>query len=110
MTEPLSLDDTKALRKEGELAAFIKGHMTAARTNAAHRRGLVLRHPDLAEQLTKAPCRFSKPEFWNGFIPPAQWGQKINTEPSRRVLLDLVAEAERRQRQPLAPVAEEEAA
>jgi hypothetical protein len=109
MTEPLSLDDTKALRKDGDLAAFIKHHMAAARTEAAHRRGLVLRHPDLAAQLTVAPCRFSKPEFWNGFIPPAQWGQKINTDPSRRVLLELVAEAERRQRKPLAPVVEEAA-
>jgi hypothetical protein len=109
MTEPLSLDDTKALRKDGDLAAFIKHHMAAARTEAAHRRGLVLRHPDLAAHLTEAPCRFSKPEFWNGFIPPAQWGQKINTEPSRRILLELVEEAERRQRKPLAALEEEAA-
>lgn len=100
MTEPLSLDDTRAMRKDGDLAAFIKHHMAVARTECARRRGLVLRHEDLAARLTQAPFRFSKPEGWNGFIPPAQWGQSINTDPSRRVLLELVAEAERRQARP----------
>lgn len=109
MSEPLSLDDTRAMRKDGDLAAFIKQHMAVARSECAQRRGLVLRYDDLAARLTQAPFRFSKPEFWNGFVPPAQWGQSINSDPSRRVLLELIAEAERRQSRPQATELEEAA-
>lgn len=93
-------DDVRALKLEGELGKFIKGHMAAARTEAAHRRGLVLRYPDLAAQLTEPPIGFSSPEKWNGYIPPATWNQSMNTARCRPALLALVAEAERRLHQP----------
>lgn len=109
MTEPLSLDDTRAMREDGDLGAFIKAHMQDARRVAAHRRALILKHPDLAARLTDKPFRFSRPECWNGFIPPATWNQAINTDPSRRALLELVAEAERRHGRPQTTLLEEAA-
>lgn len=93
-------DDIRALKVEGELGKFIKSHMVAARTEAAHRRGLVLRYPDLAAKLTEPPIGFSAPEKWTGYIPPATWNQAMNTAPCRPALLALVAEAERRRDQP----------
>ncbi|GAA3384396.1 hypothetical protein [Streptomyces racemochromogenes] len=100
MSEDLAREDVAAMRKDGDLTAYIKHHMAAARLENARRRGLVLRYPDLAARLTERPFRFPKPEFWTGFVPPAHWGQSINTDPTRRVLLELIAEAERRQAAP----------
>ena len=100
MNGPQTYDDIRALKIEGELGKFIKAHMASARTEAAHRRGMVLRYPDLATKLTEPPLRFASPEHWNGFIPPATWNQAMNTAPCRPALLALVAEAERRLRQP----------
>ena len=100
MNGPQTYDDIRALKIEGELGKFIKGHMNAARTEAAHRRGLVLRYPDLAAKLTEPPLRFTSPEHWNGFIPPATWNQAMNTAACRPALIALVEEAERRLRQP----------
>ena len=106
-----SYDDVRALKVEGELGRFIKGHMMAARAEATHRRGLVLRYPDLAAKLAEPPIGFSSPEKWNGYIPPATWNQAMNTARCRPALLALVAEAERRLRQPQETAAElEEAA
>lgn len=97
MNDPLSLADARALMDENDVGRFIKHHMAEAKRAAAHRRALVLRHPDLAAQLTQPPIKFSRPEVWNGYIPPAtDCTGAINTAPSRRVLLELVAEAEAR--------------
>lgn len=35
------------------------------------RRAAVLRHPDLAERLTRKPLSLSTPDKWTGFVPPA---------------------------------------
>lgn len=97
MTEPMTFADARALTEQGDVGQYIKHHMAEAQRAAAYRRGLVLRHPDLAEQLTKAPIKLSRPDVWNGYIPPAtDCVGAINTAPSRRALVALVAEAEAR--------------
>lgn len=101
MTEPLSLADARALMAENDVGRYIKHGMAEARRAAAYRRSLVLRHSDLAARLTQPPIRFSSPEKWNGYIPPAtDCAGAMNTTPSRPALLALVAEAERRANTP----------
>lgn len=98
---PLTYDDVRGLKHDGELGKFIKVHMAEAQRNAAHRRGLVLRYPDLAAKLAEPPVGFSSPEKWNGYIPPAtDCTGAMNTARCRPALLALVAEAERRREQP----------
>ncbi|MFF4943704.1 hypothetical protein [Streptomyces rubiginosohelvolus] len=96
-TEPITEQDIADLRKQGDLKEFLKQTRAAARAENQRRRALVLRHPDLAEQLTEAPHRFSTPAAWSGYIPPAtDCTGALNTTPVRPALLALVAEAERR--------------
>ncbi|MGW0577330.1 hypothetical protein ACWD25_15435 [Streptomyces sp. NPDC002920] len=97
MSEPITLADARALMAENDAGRFIKHQMAAAQRAAAHRRALVLRHPDLAERLTQPPLRHTTPEHWNGYIPPTtDCTGAINTTACRPVLLALVAEAEAR--------------
>lgn len=101
MSYPLTYDDIRSLKAEGELGRFIKFHMAEAQRAAAYRRGLVLRHPDLAAKLTESPINHSAPEKWNGYMPPAtDCTGAMNTTRCRPALLALVAEAERRRDQP----------
>lgn len=101
MNEPLTFADARTLQQQGDIGRFIKHHMTEARRAAAHRRGLVLRYPDLATKLTEHPINHSAPEKWNGYIPPAtDCTGAMNTARCRPALLALVAEAEHRQQQP----------
>jgi hypothetical protein len=101
MTEPLTFADARSLAQQGDIGRFIKHHMAEAQRAAAHRRGLVLRYPDLAAKLAERPIGHSSPEKWNGYIPPAtDCTGAINTAPCRPALLALVAEAERRMHQP----------
>jgi hypothetical protein len=98
---PLTFDDVRGLKADGELGKFVKFHMAEAQRNAAHRRGLVLRYPELAAALTQPPIGFSSPEKWNGYIPPAtDCTGAMNTARCRPALIALVAEAERRRDQP----------
>jgi hypothetical protein len=111
MSDPLTFADARTLKEQGDLGRFIKHHMTEAQRAAAHRRGLVLRYPDLAAKLTQPPISHSSPEMWNGYIPPAtDCTGAINTAPCRPALLALVTEAESRQKQPQKTAALEEAA
>jgi len=97
MSEPITLADARALMAENDAGRFIKHQMAEAQRTATYRRGLVLRYPDLAEQLTKPPIGHARPEIWNGYIPPAtDCTGAINTAACRPVLLTLVAEAEAR--------------
>ncbi|MFJ6729439.1 hypothetical protein ACIQPQ_31505 [Streptomyces sp. NPDC091281] len=101
MSEPLTFADARTLADQGDIGRFIKHHMAEARRAAAHRRGLVLRYPDLAAQLTRRPIGFTAPEHWNGHIPPAtDCVGAMNTARCRPALLALVAEADRRLHQP----------
>jgi hypothetical protein len=105
------------------------------------RRAAVLSHPDLAARLTEHPLNFTRPERWNGYIPPRIWpvdsddgepgggeilrsvkaarngvmivrynqrgmrscGSQVNTAPQRQALLEIAAEAWRRQKENAAP-------
>lgn len=97
MSEPITLADARALMTENDAGRFIKHQMAEAQRAAAYRRSLVLRYPDLAEQLTKRPIGCSRPDVWTGYIPPAtDCTGAMNTTPCRPVLLALVAEAEQR--------------
>lgn len=98
--DALTYDDIRSLKIDGDLGRFIKQHMAVSRAECARRRSLVLRYPDLAAKLTEPPLRFTTPEHWNGYIPPATWNQALNPTPGRAVLLALVEEAEKRQSQP----------
>lgn len=89
--------DMAAIRKQGDLKEFLKQVKADAKAENRRRRTLVLRHPDLAKQLTEAPNRHTTPEDWTGYIPPAtDCTGAINTTPCRPALLALVAEAEQR--------------
>lgn len=112
MNEPMTFADARELKAQGDLGRFIKHHMAEAQRNAAYRRGLVLRYPDLAAKLAAPPINHSSPEKWNGYIPPAtDCTGAMNTARCRPALVAIVAEAERRQAQPKETAAEiEEAA
>lgn len=69
-----------------------------SRVDSARRRELVLKHPDLRDQLVGYLIGYSKPENWNGWIPPATDAKGArNNSPRRAALIALVAEAERRE-------------
>lgn len=59
------------------------------------RRELVLRHPDIAVRLTQPPLRYTRPEVWNGWIPPLTWREQINDSPRRKALMEIVAAAQK---------------
>lgn len=67
------------------------------------RRALVLKHPDLAAQLCSSLIGYSKPENWNGWIPPellapdASGNAAKNDSHRRAALVRLVAEAQARE-------------
>lgn len=111
MTEPITLADARALMDENDVGRFIKTQMANAQRAAAYRRGLVLRHPDLAARLTEPPIGHATPEIWNGYIPPTtDCTGAINTASCRPALLALVAEAERRANAPTATAQKGQAA
>lgn len=83
-------------------AEAIKQLQAAKAREIADRRELVLRYPDIAAKLTERPLRFSRPEAWNGYIPPKltpdRDGYRLNTSPFRAALVAICAEAEQRER------------
>jgi hypothetical protein len=98
----LTEQDVRELRKQGDLTRLIKQARAEAHAENARRRALVLKHPDLAEQLTQPPINHTTPQHWTGYIPPAHdpetfgGGQPLNTSPIRAALAALLEEAERR--------------
>lgn len=93
----ISLDDARELIAEGSMREMIRISCAQATSARIARRALVLRHPDLAERLTQQPLNFTRPEHWNGAIPPETWREMPNDSPLRPALLQLVAEAEARE-------------
>jgi hypothetical protein len=89
-----------------------------ARADDAARRTRVLAHPDLAAKLLKPPIGYrERPDQWTGYVPPkllaedicgpdcgrncgqgAQHLARVNTSPRRKALVDIAAEAMRRER------------
>jgi len=74
-----------------------------ARQENAERRARVLKHPDLAALLCQPPLPWSRPEHWNGFIPPrflppdSKGITHPNYSPERDALVEISAEAMRRE-------------
>lgn len=101
-----------------------RGRQLAAEARAANqaRRERVLRYPDLARRLCEEPLGYKFPEQWNGFVAPADcqdetpeslrspngfpnpgWTMtgrtRRNDSPRRAALVDICAEAMRRERE-----------
>lgn len=90
--------------------------MQAAHEEAAARRERVLAHPDLRLKLTEAPIGYERPDQWNGYVPPKTDAEQscpdcrngikhcrnthmasANTSARRRALIEIAAEALRRE-------------
>lgn len=91
------------LQSLGDIAGGGYGAMFAmakvqSKADSERRRKLVLSHPDLAKELCSFVIGYSKPENWNGWIPPEldSYGA-LNDSPRRAALVRLVAEAEGRE-------------
>lgn len=88
---------------------------------ASARRDRVLAHPDLVKRLTEPPLNITDPYRWTGWIPPralpeeacgaacgtehracpyTQHRSMLNDSPFRRQLVEIAAEALRREQQP----------
>ncbi len=92
----------------------------AAPGGSAGHRARVLAHPDLVKRLTEPPLRLTDPARWTGRIPPRllpdeacgracgrdhrpctnQHRARFNTSPYRRALVEIAAEAYRREQLP----------
>lgn len=77
------------------------------RQEQAERRKRVVAHPDLRARLTEPPLSYQRPEQWTGYVPPKllpqaddqQHTAALNTSARRRVLVELCAEALRREQE-----------
>lgn len=94
LTSGVSESDIRAMRQQGDLAEFIRAGMAEGKRNAAARRALILRHPDIAAKLLLPPLNYKFPEQWAGAMPPENWGGSLNNAPERKAILALVEEAE----------------
>lgn len=90
-------------RQQGDLKELLTMARTEGTDTAARNRRLVLAHPDLAQQLTEPPCKFTRPEAWTGYIGP-KWTEgrhgelRLNDSPYRQQLVDILAAAHARLR------------
>lgn len=64
------------------------------------RRTRVLAHPDIAARLCLPPFELTKPEYWNGYIPPQYHMGKPNNSPVRKQLLDICWAVQKREENP----------
>lgn len=67
------------------------------------RRNVVLKYPDLAARLTQPPLDYARPDQWNGYVPPETYGNALNLCPRREALVEILAEAQRRDAEGIAP-------
>lgn len=86
------------MRQQGDWKAYRQAVKAETMAGCASRKTAVLSHPDLAAKLTEAPCKFSFPEAWSGYVPSAtveeKHTQRRNTSPYRAQLVAIVAEAQ----------------
>lgn len=87
-------EDVRAMRQQGDLKEFIRLGMAQGRTDAAARKALVLRHPEIAARLTKPPFGYKSPEQWAGGVPPETFNGTRNDSPLRPAVLQLLADAQ----------------
>src|SRR5258708_27557204 len=105
----------------------IAAKVIGAERECAERRARVLKHPDLAKRLTEPPISYAKATQWNGWIPPraidfeatrevlrdstgypnkagrVALGERQNDSPRRTALVELAAEAWRREQDENSP-------
>lgn len=93
-----SLPDGPDMPGAGPVARLWRLTVAGARETAAVRCARVLAHPDLAERLTAPPLGYARPNQWTGYVPPRTWGRhnQLNPSPQRRALVEIAAEALRR--------------
>lgn len=85
--------DVAAMRQQQDLSAFIKQTGREASARCTARVQIISRHPDLVERVAQQLGRSN----WNGYIPPEHDATgRTNSSPNRRVLLEILAEAEQR--------------
>lgn len=89
-------DDSSVTPEQRSWRDLFGPAMAEARARSAERRIRVLAHPDLAARLTHRPLGYDDPHQWSGYVPPRTWHGKLNTAPQRQVLVDICAEALRR--------------
>ncbi|SDJ74766.1 hypothetical protein [Streptomyces indicus] len=92
----VSEEDIGLMRRQGDLADFIRAEVTRARNDCARRRAQVLAHPDLADRLTIAPLNYATAQAWTGYLPPERWNGRHNNSPTRTALVALISEAAQR--------------
>lgn len=93
LTAAVTEADVAAMRQQQDLSAFIKQTGREAAARCAARVQIISRHPDLVERVATQLGRSN----WNGYIPPEHDATgRINSSPNRRVLLEILAEAEQR--------------
>ena len=116
---PAKVDVAEGVTMVG--AERIRQAVAKARAANQARRDRVLRHPDLAARLREPPLSFPDPGMWDGFVPPAECQDETpeavhstagvpnakgrrtgpreqNDSPRRLALVDICAEAMRRER------------
>lgn len=81
----------------------VRQQIFVADMELAERRRLVLSHPDLAARLCEPPLGYTKPAQWSGFIPPEEFNGEHNRSPRRDALIDIAAEALRREQEGATP-------
>lgn len=85
--------DVSAMRQQEDFTAFRQQITREAAARCAARVQIIGRYPDLVERVAEQLGRSN----WNGYIPPEHDATgRINNSPNRRVLLEILAEAEQR--------------
>lgn len=85
--------DVSAMRQQQDFTSFRQQITREAAARCAARVQIVSRYPDLVDRVAQQLGRSN----WNGYIPPEHDATgRINTSPNRRVLLEILAEAEQR--------------
>lgn len=86
-----------------------RGPAAAAAAVCVKRRLRVLAQPDIARRLTQPPLAWTRPENWNGYIPPGTWGERLNDAPERAALLAILADVIEAEKAPAEELPEEPA-
>ncbi len=80
-----------------DIAQRARTEIAEALARCRERSARVLSHQDLAVLLIERPICHEKPDRWNGYVPPAMWREEPNNSPVRAALVDICAEALRRE-------------
>lgn len=89
--------DIHDLRHQGDLLRYLHAARARAGAECAHRRRLVLAHPDLAARLAEL-LLLASAQQWGGFVSPEREADgRPNRSPIRAGLVEIVAEAQARE-------------